>query len=74
MGRKKRPSAPNPTPPPLDASRRSPRPHGRSLLMVAAAWIVALSKNPEIFNQVTWVNGTLRLTVTAVPVGAEVQV
>jgi hypothetical protein len=42
--------------------------------MVAEALTVALSKNPEIFNHVTWLNGTLRLTVIAVPLGAEVQV
>src|SRR4029077_9113046 len=52
---------------------RSPRPHGRSLLMVAEALIVAFLKNQEIFNQLTWLYATLRLTVSAVPPGAVVQ-
>ncbi len=33
---------------------RRERTHGRSLLMVAEALIVALLKNQENFNQLTW--------------------
>jgi hypothetical protein len=36
------------------AAIRRPRAQGRSLLMVAEAWIVALLKKPASFNQLTW--------------------
>jgi hypothetical protein len=42
--------------------------------MVADALIVKSPNNPESFNQVTWLYGTLRLTLMAVPLGAVVQV